>query len=79
MRQMDPIIDPEGLIDAQALYGELKVTGSRCQCRNCGAYFNSVSAFDKHRKGPAGARTCDLSDMYLNGAGYVVTALRELN
>ena len=29
--------------------GVKKVTNSRCQCRECGEYFNSVGAFDKHR------------------------------
>jgi|JI10StandDraft_1071094.scaffolds.fasta_scaffold12737_10 hypothetical protein len=27
----------------------LKVTHTRCQCAECGEYFNSVGAFDKHR------------------------------
>jgi len=27
----------------------MKVGNSRCQCIGCDEYFNSVSAFDKHR------------------------------
>lgn len=27
----------------------LKVSHTRCQCAECGEYFNSVAAFDKHR------------------------------
>jgi hypothetical protein len=26
-----------------------RLTGSRCLCRGCGEYFNSVFAFDRHR------------------------------
>lgn len=26
-----------------------RLTGSRCLCRRCGEYFNSVYAFDRHR------------------------------
>jgi hypothetical protein len=26
-----------------------RLTGSRCLCRGCGEYFNSVHAFDRHR------------------------------
>lgn len=26
-----------------------RLTGSRCLCRGCGEYFNSVYAFDRHR------------------------------
>ena len=29
---------------------KLKLTGDRNRCPTCGKYFNSVSAFDKHRK-----------------------------
>ena len=28
-----------------------QVTGTRCQCRECGEYFNSLTWFDKHRTG----------------------------
>jgi len=36
----------------------MKLTGSRCQCRACGEYFNSTSAFDKHRFGIPDKRYC---------------------
>lgn len=29
-----------------------KLKGNHCQCARCGKYFNSLSAFDKHRTGP---------------------------
>lgn len=29
-----------------------RLTGSRCRCQACGALFNSVSVFDRHRVGP---------------------------
>lgn len=29
-----------------------RLTGSRCRCAACGALFNSVSVFDRHRVGP---------------------------
>jgi hypothetical protein len=28
-----------------------QLTGSRCQCAACGALFNSITVFDKHRRG----------------------------
>jgi len=33
----------------------LRVTVSRCCCRGCGEFFNSVSAFDWHRVTPLSA------------------------
>jgi len=30
----------------------MKLTGRRCQCSGCREYFNSDSAFDRHRTGP---------------------------
>ena len=30
----------------------MRVTGSRCKCAECGDFFNSTTAFDKHRAGP---------------------------
>jgi len=36
----------------------MKLTGSRCQCRACGEYFNSTYAFDKHRFGKPEKRYC---------------------
>ena len=59
---------------------ELKVTHSRCQCRGCGEYFNSVGAFDKHRihrveKKPVypyclSVEGMELAGMVKNNAGY---------
>ncbi len=31
-----------------------KLTGDRNQCAGCGEFFNSTTAFDKHRTGPFG-------------------------
>lgn len=53
-----------------------KVTGSRCLCRDCNEYFNSVAAFDKHRRGPMDSRRCDTAGMVKNNAGYWITAPR---
>jgi len=45
---------------------ELKVSGSRCQCRACDEYFNSSFAFDKHRIGEHGKnRRCMTTDEML--------------
>lgn len=39
-----------------------RLTGSRCQCADCGKYFGSVRGFDRHRVGkfdnPAKRRRC---------------------
>jgi hypothetical protein len=36
-----------------------KLTDSRCQCSGCGEYFNSDTAFEKHRIGQFGVnRRC---------------------
>ena len=40
----------------------MKLTGDRCQCRACGEYFNSTSAFDKHRIGDWFMRRCRTPD-----------------
>lgn len=63
----------------------LKVTGSRNQCRGCGEYFNSQSAFDKHRTGSYEnhTRRCHTEDemlskdMVRNEDGYWITELNE--
>jgi hypothetical protein len=34
--------------------GGVKLTGQRCSCCGCGALFNSVSVFDRHRIGSFG-------------------------
>ena len=31
-----------------------RLTGVKCKCSGCGNYFNSTSAFDKHRIGRIG-------------------------
>lgn len=37
----------------------MKLTGNRCQCGTCGAYFSRTSVFDKHRTGDFGTdRRC---------------------
>lgn len=48
---------------------ERKLTGDRNQCRTCSAYFNSTSAFDKHRIGEyGGERRCmTVAEMYAAG------------
>lgn len=54
----------------------MNLTGNRCRCAACNRYFNSVSAFDKHRSGPAEARVClDPAGlgMVKNAAGFWVT------
>ena len=54
----------------------MKLTGNRCLCSGCGEYFNSVSAFDMHRSGPADARVCRQpgeAGMVRNEAGYWIT------
>ncbi len=60
----------------------MKLTGNRCQCAACGEYFNSVSAFDKHRRGKE-RRFCwsvqqmQSAGMGKNRAGYWVGSFRE--
>lgn len=34
-----------------------QLTGARCKCGGCGEYFNSVYAFDRHRRGDADSST----------------------
>ena len=40
----------------------LRLTGSRCCCKGCGQYFNSLTAFDLHRVGRPEIRRCLLTD-----------------
>ena len=61
---------------------ELKVGHTRCRCPTCKKFFNSASAFDKHRTGSyAEGRQCLSADdmkaigMDTNNDGYWVTAL----
>jgi len=58
-----------------------KLRGDRCKCANCGHYFNSTSAFDKHRVGkymPDSRRCLSITEMFekmvINGKGYWITA-----
>ena len=50
----------------------LRLSGNRCQCTSCGEFFNSVSAFDRHRSGDcldSGRRSC-LSAVALIALGW---------
>ena len=51
-------------------------TGFRfCKCGACGEYFGGVIAFDRHRVGPSGDRSClPVSVMRENGMRSVVKA-----
>ena len=53
-----------------SLTSKPRLTGSRCLCRTCGDYFNSVSMFDKHRVGEYPARRC-LTSEEMSARGYV--------
>lgn len=60
------------------------LSGDRNQCPACGLYFNSVSAFDKHRSGAHGVnRHCltvpqmEAKGMAVNSAGFWVGSLRD--
>lgn len=60
----------------------MKLRGNRCQCSACGEYFNSVAAFDKHRRGKA-ERICLTAEqmaeagMGKNKSGYWVGSFRS--
>lgn len=58
-----------------------RLTGSRCLCRGCGEYFNSVYAFDRHRvwASPVVQRCLTDEDMVgkgmtINSSGFWITA-----
>ncbi len=58
----------------------MKLTGNRNQCQSCKEYFNSNSAFDKHRTGDHGRnRRCRTPEemialgMSKNNAGFWIT------
>lgn len=58
----------------------MKLTGQRNQCQGCKEYFNSNTAFDKHRTGKHGhGRRCMTTDemtalgMSKNQAGFWIT------
>jgi hypothetical protein len=58
----------------------MKLTGNRNQCQECKQYFNSNTAFDKHRTGKHGVnRRCRTPEemlalgMLINHAGFWIT------
>lgn len=58
----------------------MKLTGNRNQCQSCKEYFNSNTAFDKHRTGEHGRnRRCRTPQemtalgMLVNSAGFWIT------
>lgn len=62
----------------------MELTGNRNQCGGCGEYFNSNTAFDKHRTGEFGVdRRCLnaeemlAKDMSKNAAGFWVGSLMD--
>jgi hypothetical protein len=57
-----------------------RLTGSRCLCRGCGEYFNSVHAFDSHRvwDSPTVQRCLNQEElvrkgMSINSSGFWIT------
>jgi len=62
----------------------MRLTGSRNQCQSCKQYFNSNTAFDKHRTGAHGVnRRCRTTEemtalgMLVNTAGFWITEKRN--
>jgi hypothetical protein len=63
----------------------IRLTGSRNQCPTCGELFNSVSAFDRHRRGSYQKRTrhcltpeeMTAKGMTKNEGGFWVTEKRK--
>lgn len=62
----------------------MRLTGSRNQCQSCKQYFNSNTAFDKHRTGQHGVdRRCRTVEemtalgMLVNHAGFWITEKRN--
>lgn len=62
----------------------MRLTGSRNQCQGCKQYFNSNTAFDKHRTGEHGVdRRCRTPQemtalgMLVNHAGFWITEKRD--
>ena len=58
----------------------MRLTGNRNQCQGCKQYFNSTTAFDKHRTGEHGVdRRCMTPEemtalgMLVNHAGFWIT------
>ncbi|ADC45141.1 hypothetical protein Rmet_6534 [Cupriavidus metallidurans CH34] len=64
---------------------KLHLTGDRNQCPTCRLYFNSTSAFDKHRVGTWDDRRCltvpemEALGMAINKAGFWVGRPRSGN
>ncbi len=52
----------------------MKITGNRCQCAECGEYFNGARPFDIHRAGAHGLNRRCLTVAELEGAGYMRNA-----
>lgn len=48
----------------------MKLVGNRCQCAACGAYFNRVSTFDRHRVGEFGVSRRCLSEQEMQAKGW---------
>lgn len=58
--------------DAHGIRMKKRLSGDRNQCPSCHLYFNSTSAFDKHRTGDfSGQRTC-LTEQEMAQRGMVV-------
>ena len=71
-----------------SMTSSMKVSHSRCLCRGCGLYFNSTTAFSKHRiadkaiKEPNNRRCRTVDEMLsigmvTNDAGYWMKYNRE--
>jgi hypothetical protein len=55
----------------------MKLNGNRCKCGGCGRYFNSTSAFDRHRSGKPAERVCldpESLGMQVGSHGFWITA-----
>lgn len=51
----------------------MKLRGDRNQCQGCGEYFNSTSAFDKHRVGDFGVDRRCITNAEMQAKGMVKT------
>ena len=52
----------------------MKLSGDRNQCQGCKEYFNSTSAFDKHRAGEHGKDRHCLHKLAMTGKGMFLGA-----
>ena len=50
-----------------------KLSGDHCRCSTCREYFNSTSAFDRHRTGDYAGRRCLTVDE-MHAKGMVISA-----